>query len=131
MFCRLIIILLTVLSFSTAQSYKISGFVFDAQNNKPLAGVNVSISGYPIGCSTDSEGFFTLDLPAEGRVTVNVSYVGYNPAKKSLIVKDKKHNLIFQLKPVILQGQTIVISETRAKEGETPVTFFQSYSGRN
>lgn len=123
MFCRLIIILLTVLSFSAAQSYKISGFVFDAQNNKPLVGVNVSISGYPIGSSTDSEGFFTLDLPLEGRITVNVSYVGYNPAKKSLIVKDKKHTLIFQLKPVILQGQTIVISGTRAKEGETPVTF--------
>jgi TonB-linked SusC/RagA family outer membrane protein len=60
---------------ATAQTTLIRGKVTDAQSNKPLAGVSVSVKGKTTGASTDSSGNFSLS--AESRSGLIFSYVGY------------------------------------------------------
>ena len=106
-----------------AQTYRITGYVFDGQTREALAGANVSIAETALGGMTDEQGFFTIEVSKPGVYTVNVSYVGYRPAKRPVKLLDERETVVFQLQPLILPGQTIVITETRAKSGETPVAF--------
>lgn len=55
---------------------KISGRVLD-ENGEPLVGANVRAEGAPSGAMTDMDGNFSLEVPADGRISV--SYVGYTP----------------------------------------------------
>ena len=63
----------------SAQNRSISGKVFDT-NEEPLIGVTVTIENTTIGAITDIDGAFTLQVP-EGKVVLNVSYVGFVPQK--------------------------------------------------
>lgn len=62
----------------TAQSLpsKVSGTVVD-ENDDPLIGVSVIISGTTTGCSTDIDGKYSLSVPRNAK-TIEFSYVGYN-----------------------------------------------------
>lgn len=57
-------------------SRKITGQILDNEG-EPLVGASVQVAGTSIGCSTDIDGNFTLDVP-EGS-TLTVSYLGFNP----------------------------------------------------
>ena len=47
-----------------AQS-SIVGRVVDQHENEPIANVNIYLANYDIGASTDSEGYFRIDLPKD------------------------------------------------------------------
>ena len=68
--------LLCFVSFSFAQSRQIRGKVVDESRN-PVPGVNVTIQGTSTGVQTDAEGDFAITTNTTGRVTLQVSSVGY------------------------------------------------------
>jgi iron complex outermembrane receptor protein len=111
-----------------AQSYRIEGYVFDKENDKVLTGANISLTESSLGAISDKEGKYFFSVPQKGRYTLNIFYVGYQPVKKTIIVLNEKTTVNFKMEPLILEGQTIEVTETRAKRGETPVAFYNMSS---
>lgn len=74
-FLSLFLICLFACAFAQAQQRQVRGTIRDA-NGVPLSGVSVSVRGTNIGTTTDNEGVFTLNVPANA-TTLVVSSVGY------------------------------------------------------
>ncbi|MEL7005774.1 MAG: carboxypeptidase-like regulatory domain-containing protein, partial [Bacteroidota bacterium] len=55
----------------------ISGYVRDASSGEDLIGATVQIEGSSTGVVTNLYGFYSLSIP-KGKVTIKVSYVGYD-----------------------------------------------------
>jgi len=59
-----------------AQDRKVTGKVVDQSDGKGIPGVNVSLKGIPSNVSTNSDGFFTIQVKSNADVLV-FSYIGY------------------------------------------------------
>jgi iron complex outermembrane recepter protein len=71
---RILFLIIISSIFSTAYSQQtISGTVYDANNNSPLAGATITYAGK--GTTTNSEGTFSLPCGKANRITV--SFIGY------------------------------------------------------
>lgn len=105
------------LSFA-ASSAKISGYVVDSQNNKPLPGANVFIKGTNLGTSTDLDGRFVLRQVPFGRYELVVSYIGYQAKTIDLAVVEENQELseAVALNVEAVEGETIVV--TAQAEGQ-------------
>ncbi len=119
----LILILFFGIVFS--QPIDIKGYVIDADTKTPLSGANIYVPGTSIGAISDELGMFILTFPNDGTYVIHANYMGYAPGKTHFQVRENDRGSIirFNLVPFILKGQTIIVTETRAKQGETPVTF--------
>ncbi len=118
-----ILFLFTVYLFS--QSIEIKGYITDSETQEGLGGANIYVPGTHIGATSDKDGTFVMTFPKEGLYTIHANYVGYAPAKIRFDIKQGAipQFIRFKLVPFILKGQTIVVTETRAKEGVTPAAF--------
>ncbi|MFW5916011.1 MAG: carboxypeptidase-like regulatory domain-containing protein, partial [Bacteroidota bacterium] len=47
------------------QEIEVSGTVADAQTDEPLPGVNIVVEGTTVGTSTDMDGNYTIEAPAD------------------------------------------------------------------
>lgn len=83
-------IALLLLSPTRLSAQLLKGFVFDAQTNEPLIGVNISYSskGEVKGTSTDVSGAYEMELPLGG-VDVLFSYIGYEDELVPLVSKQR------------------------------------------
>ena len=60
----------------------VTGTVVDAADGEPLPGATVAVVGDKSAiCATDIDGNFSLNIPANKRVTLLVTYVGYKEAR--------------------------------------------------
>ncbi|RDC64485.1 SusC/RagA family TonB-linked outer membrane protein [Adhaeribacter pallidiroseus] len=73
---------LTLFHPAIAQDKKISGRVLDAASNQGLPGVTVLLKGTTTGTATDTEGNFSLDVPATG--TLVFSFIGYTTVDQAI-----------------------------------------------
>ena len=106
------IILLFPLSL-IAQQATIYGVVTD-QKNAPVDLVHVSLKGYPIGTVTNPKGEYHLNLPAEQKITVIFSSIGYQTIEHRINAKPGekiKHNLVMERSTTDIEE--VLISETR------------------
>jgi TonB-linked SusC/RagA family outer membrane protein len=74
----LVALFLTLFVFCSAyaQQKTISGVVSEANNGEPVIGATVTIKNTSAGAATDTDGKFTLVVPANG-TTLVVSYIGF------------------------------------------------------
>lgn len=118
----LFIILINTLGAQDA--YILEGKLYNAESLEALAGANIMLEELNRGTTSGPDGGFEFrNLPA-GDFTLSASYVGFKVKKITVRIGEQK--VLFaamSLQPVILLGQTIEVSGTRAMEGETPVTF--------
>ena len=106
------------------ESGRIRGRVIDAETKKPLAAANVSLLGSGIGTHTRDDGSFELRNVPAGTGSLRISFIGYTPGVVAIRSGDREAAVLeVALEPTILPGQSIVISATRARERENPVTF--------
>lgn len=97
----------------SAQNRSISGKVFDT-NEEPLIGVTVTIENTAIGAITDIDGAFTLQVP-EGKVVLNVSYVGFVPQK--VTVASGQSNVTVRLsEDAVLLNEVVVVGYGKQKK---------------
>lgn len=97
----------------SAQNRSISGKVFDT-NEEPLIGVTVTIENTTIGAITDIDGAFTLQVP-EGKVVLNVSYVGFIPQK--VTVASGQSNVTVRLsEDAVLLNEVVVVGYGKQKK---------------
>ncbi len=78
-----IIVMLLTLQFTYAQR-QVTGTVRGGDNNEPLIGASVLVSGTKVGTITDANGKFLVPVP-ENASSLQVSYIGYE--KQSVSVK--------------------------------------------
>ncbi|MFW6100625.1 MAG: carboxypeptidase-like regulatory domain-containing protein, partial [Bacteroidota bacterium] len=57
------------------QEIEITGTVIDAKTDEPLPGVNIVVEGTTTGTTTDMDGNYTIEAPADA--TLVFSFVGY------------------------------------------------------
>lgn len=81
------VILLSSLS-AAAQNRLITGIVTDAEN-KGVVGASIEVQGKPFSAITDAEGRFRMNVP-DGKVTLNVSSIGFKPQSVALQEKDTR-----------------------------------------
>ncbi len=118
----LMLICVNILFPATAQDeyhQNIKGQVLDKDSHMPLPGATVVISdSEPLtGTTTDKKGYFLLENIELGRVTVEVSYMGYKPAVISNILLEagKEKFITVMLEEHVLQSETVEITAERDK----------------
>lgn len=112
---------LLLASLTSTPAWALSGHVIDAQTLKPVAAATVRVTGTTITVAADDSGRFILERLPEGVFEISVSHVAYHPWRRLIT---KPADLVsVRLEPLILQGQEIVVTGTRAKRGETPAAF--------
>jgi len=79
----LTVLALTLSILSYAQTGKISGTITDKKTGETLIGVTVKIKGTTKGVSTDVDGKYILQAMANGKYTLEFSYVGYQTKEVS------------------------------------------------
>ena len=73
----LLLAVLTICFTATAVAQgTVKGKVVDAENNEPLIGATVSVSGTTLGTVTDIDGNFVLKLTSS-KATLEFKYLGY------------------------------------------------------
>ena len=114
----LFLLLLFIIFRVEAQNLRqtIRGQVFDKLTQQPLPGANVMIVGSTplIGASTDVDGNFKLEKVALGRVSLYVTFMGYNPVTipnlevssgKELVVKIELDEQVVETNEVVVKAQ--------------------------
>lgn len=90
-----------------SQEKKISGKVWNFENNKPLPYVNIGIKNKTVGTVSNDNGMFELLLndKATSKDTVYFSYIGFNTEKYLVSELSKMKN------PILLQPQNTELDE--------------------
>lgn len=111
----------THLSIAQELSQSISGSVKDSDSKEPLIGATITIVGSnPIkGTSTDLNGNFKVDEVSVGRISINVTYIGYESITIPNIVvtsgKETVLNLSLQESTLNLDEVVITANENRSE----------------
>ena len=111
-----------VLKSQTKGRYVLSGQVTDSYD-EPLAGASVYIRGHiKDGTSTDSNGYFSLELPDTKKIIIEASFLGMKPytveftgQKEILIVMEDDANMMESA--IVMGKQNINDLDIRAKAG--------------
>jgi len=80
---------LTFLSFLGMTAFaqkaiKVSGVVTSTEDNQPLPGVSVVVTGTAIGVVTDVDGLYTIDVPADA-VSLTFSFIGMQTQELTVV----------------------------------------------
>ena len=109
--------------YTSAQTATLTGLVMNSAN-EPLKEVNIT-SG-TIGTSSDTNGFYTLQVPADRVITVTFSHLGHKNAVLENLVLNT--NEIFEFNPVLstdaiqIAGVTVSPTGKKTVEGITTVS---------
>ncbi|MBT3612327.1 MAG: TonB-dependent receptor [Flavobacteriales bacterium] len=99
-------------------SQTISGLITDEEDNI-LPAVNISVLGKNIGVISETDGLYSLTIPANRSVVIGYSFIGYHIEKIRIpmLKKGQTYTLNIQLKSVsILLGDVIVTDQKSRKE---------------
>src|SRR5512145_2157971 len=87
------------------QTQQITGKITDASTSETIIGATVQIEGTTIGCVSDKNGKFSLDVPKPDAVIL-ISYVGYTPER---IILNGQSNFDIKLVPDLIKLSEIVV----------------------
>ena len=100
----------------------IKGRVIDSQSKEVLVGATVNVEGTTVGCATDAEGYFELEVEESGTVILVFRSVGYSEVKKSVVVDDKKVDLgTVGMLPEYINLADVVVKGSLAVDRKTSV----------
>jgi len=106
-----IIMCFTACFAADADSFSISGFVYDKTNGEGLIGANVYLENEPVGSSTNLSGYYVIPRLDAGNYKVVCEYMGYKTYLKNVkLYANKEFKLNINLLPDLIQTETIVIS---------------------
>lgn len=108
-----LIFFLTISTFFHAQN-RISGTISEENSNLPLAGAYIYITEWNKGVVSDENGNYSITLTTKGRLTLQYSYLSYEPVVKEVILSDSntEQTLDIQLKKHIIQMDEVVLSNS-------------------
>ena len=107
---NILLILFIITSFIYAQNRSVSGVILNDENGEGIPYVNIRISGTTQGTSSNFEGKFILNLPADKNKLVFTA-VGFK--KNEIIISDDATtNIKIKLKPEPIRMMEIVVGAT-------------------
>jgi TonB-linked SusC/RagA family outer membrane protein len=105
---------------ATAQTRQLSGVVSDDASGKGIVAVSVKVKGQPGGTTTNTDGEFTLSVPA-GRVTLEISSAGYTA--KEVYVEDGSTSVSVSLTQNSQQLSEVVVTALGIKKEQRKVGY--------
>jgi len=75
-------------SLAQAADPTIKGFVYDKATGETLIGAIVYLKNNKLGCTTNNNGYFIIPNVPAGKDTLIVSYMGYDPDKKEIVMDE-------------------------------------------
>jgi outer membrane receptor for ferrienterochelin and colicins len=92
---------------------EISGKIIDADTKEGLVGVNVLIKNTNIGASSDANGRFVIKQIPSYNFEIIITLVGYKSSVHKIDVnRDDITNLLFELRPAMIEMGTVVVTGT-------------------
>ena len=120
-----LVLIATLLSFIVSDNFAnnyaqtVRGIIVDQDTQMPLFGVNVLIidTNPPLGGSTNEDGYFTIENVPVGRISLRLSYLGYESRTISNITvgTGKEVFLELQLQESLISLGEVVISSASDK----------------
>jgi len=103
-----------------SQTARLKGVILD-ENNNPVEKVNITAG--TTKTLTNSAGFYSLNVPANIKVTVTFSHLGF---KTTTLVLELKSNEDFELNPVMSNkteemGEVVVVNNRKRVQGITVI----------
>ena len=93
----------------------INGFITDSSSGEGLIGANVYLDDFPIGISTNEQGYYVLHPIPPGKHTLKVSFIGYKTFSQLIEFKEgEKKFLNIALIPEAIEGEEVVVSAESA-----------------
>ena len=116
------LLLAAVMTSLSCLAYNITGYVVDPEGEMlPQASIRLikaaKDSTYIGGVTTNLDGFFSLTNVKNGKYVVEISYIGYEPAKRDVIVKGSN----VKLDSIRLSEGGIALREVMVTGVRTPV----------
>ncbi|MCX7908175.1 MAG: TonB-dependent receptor [Ignavibacteria bacterium] len=92
--------------------FQITGFIFDALDNKKLSGAKIYLEGTLLGAISDKDGFYRIAKIPTGEYSLIVQLIGYDIFKKKIIIT-KDTTINFGLKIKEITKPEVVVSASR------------------
>ena len=113
--------LLCLVSTSIVHATPLTGQIVDKETGEPVPAATVRIAGTNVGTISEADGRFQLDIGERSSGDLVVHHVAYRPWRMALSRLDAEPTI--RLTPVVLPGQDIVVTTSRAVRGQSPVAF--------
>ena len=111
----------STLAFSQKLTQTVRGTIIDTDSKLPLIGATVLITGTnpPVGTATDAKGNFRIERVPVGRITLQLSYIGYEPKTvQDIVVNSGKEVVLdFALQEAVIKMDDAIVKAYR-KKGE-------------
>lgn len=99
---------------SFAQKFTVSGYVSDSSSKENLIGATIYATEAQVGTATNNYGFFSITLPAAEKISLSISYIGYQTKNISLKL-DKDFSMTIPLLSSITLGAVTVSADAGNK----------------
>ena len=93
--------------YSQQSQYTISGYVRDSVSGEPLVGVTITDTQFR-GTTTNSYGFYSLNIKANSKTELLFSYINYTPISRIIIAAQDATINIFLVQQSLVIDQVIV-----------------------
>jgi iron complex outermembrane receptor protein len=118
LFAALFALLLPVMA---SAQFSVSGKITDAQTGLPLPGATITIQNSKLSTVSDALGKYSINNLNAGNYTFRVSYIGYQTAVKTVVLKSDV-TLDVALNNATIISDEVTVSATRAAVN-SPTTF--------
>jgi iron complex outermembrane receptor protein len=118
---RITAVVLVSLLTTTAHAATLSGRIVDAQTGKAVTAATVRIAGTPIATVSDDSGSFSISNAPDSGITLAITHLAYRPWRRAIAAGGEIGEI--RMEPIVLQGQGVVVTGTRAVRGQSPVAF--------
>ena len=99
----------------------LSGFIKDSTSGEAIAGATVRVRALHIGAISNASGFYSLHIPGDQPVLVEVYSLGYRAIKEQMTLQPgESHKRTFLVAPQSIGGQEITIESNAERERQEP-----------
>ncbi|HRW97638.1 MAG TPA: TonB-dependent receptor [Bacteroidales bacterium] len=95
----------------SAFSQQLSGVVYDAKYDKPLADVNITITDESIGAKSNQQGYFIIHSIKSGVYRIRATLIGYHPFERKIEIKGgalTSYNIYLQPANIKLNDEVVI-----------------------
>ncbi|MFA6026135.1 MAG: TonB-dependent receptor [Ignavibacteriaceae bacterium] len=115
---------LLISAITFGQQKIVSGKVINAETLESVPSANIRINNTETIISADDQGYFRLQLDANvPGIEITVTHIGFETKHLSVSINDSQENLVIQLERKLIPAQTVLVTASVSKKGETPATF--------